>query len=422
MRRSVRSRIYTRPDSPFWWAEYTPTGGADPVRQSTGCRDHATARAWLATRELERVKAGAGLPVARPIELTRALAEYLSQKKPEWSDGYYITVEGQVTNRVVPWFGGGRSVATITRADIEAFRASEMGHPARLSRCCKRSWVRVAEGWGCALCAKPPPADFAQAGNATNNRLLASLAAFGRWCLVEGRGYHTTNPWAGHEPLPEDQTPIPDVPAKALQAVLRALDDPGRFRFAWRTLVEFARETGLRKGELGRMRWEDLRLEERVAWLPSTRRRGHTKARKMRPVILSALAVQLLESLPRRIDGAVFGKVPDPRRAMKTAARAAGVPRLWLHLFRHLFASRLAERGAGRHELRDAAGWSSSRMADRYTHARLERLRELVEEPQGQVEKEEQAAWAAASADRQTASASHVRRTLGPGRATGGPE
>jgi hypothetical protein len=34
--------------------------------------------------------------------------------------------------------------------------------------------------------------------------------------------------------------------------------------------------------------------------------------------------------------------------------------------------------GAGRHELRDAGGWSSGRMADRYTHARMERLRELI--------------------------------------------
>lgn len=56
-----RSRLYRRPDSPFFWAEYTPAGGTDPVRQSTGCRDHAAARAWLTARKFERVREGAEL-------------------------------------------------------------------------------------------------------------------------------------------------------------------------------------------------------------------------------------------------------------------------------------------------------------------------------------------------------------------------
>lgn len=380
MRRTTASRLYQRRDSPYWWAEYTPPGGGPPVRQSTGCRDHAEARAWLGARTLDRFKAELGVPTAsRPIELTRALAEYLAQKKPVWAAGYYATVEGQVANRVVPHFGGSRVVSTITRADVEAFRALEIGRPARLSRCCQRSWTRAGEGWACAICGKPPHEGARETGNATTNRLLASLAAFGAWCLVEGRGYHVTNPWAKHAALPEDQVPIPEVPEHQLRAVLAVLADRDRFSFPWDLLVDFARETGLRKGELRRMRAEDLRLDDQVAWLPSTKKRGHTKARKLRPVILSARAVAILRALPARLDGSVWGPIPDPRRALRTAARAAGMPRVWLHLFRHLFASRLAERGAGRQELRDAGGWSSSRMADRYTHARLERLRELVE-------------------------------------------
>jgi integrase len=243
--------------------------------------------------------------------------------------------------------------------------------------------ARAPGGWACSSCGSPAPDDAEPISDATVNRL-----AFGQWCQVEGRGYYTQNPWAKHEPLAEDQVAVPDLEADQLRHVLEALDGlvgplPSHgarpFRFAWRQLVEFARETGLRKGELGRLRWEDVRKEERVAFIVSSKKRGRTKSRKLRPVVLSSHALEVLEQLPVRLDGLVFGKVPDARRAFATAAKAAGLQRVWLHLFRHLFASRLAERGAGRHELTEAGGWSSGRMADRYTHARMERLRDLVE-------------------------------------------
>ena len=75
----------------------------------------------------------------------------------------------------------------------------------------------------------------------------------------------------------------------------------------------------------------------------------------------------------------MFGPVGDPRRAFKRAAEAAGLGRVWMHLFRHAAASRAAEAGASVAELQLLGGWSSARMAERYTHARLERLRDLLD-------------------------------------------
>ena len=54
------------------------------------------------------------------------------------------------------------------------------------------------------------------------------------------------------------------------------------------------------------------------------------KGRKQRDSPLSRRALAVLESLPRRSDGYVFGPVGDPRRAFKTAARIAmteGMPK-----------------------------------------------------------------------------------------------
>jgi hypothetical protein len=64
-----------------------------------------------------------------------------------------------MANSVIPRFGRTRLVSTITRADVEAFRASEIGRPARLSRCCKRPWTPAARGWACALCGAAAPKD-----------------------------------------------------------------------------------------------------------------------------------------------------------------------------------------------------------------------------------------------------------------------
>jgi integrase len=354
----TRSRIFKRPNSPFWQAVWTDHQG-HVHRQSTGCRDHGAAAAWLASRELERVKEGAGIPVARPATLLVATAEYISEREPEWSSGWHVTVDGFVANRVLPHFGEGRLVSTITRADVARFRSGEIGRP------------RLRGG-------KP-------VSDATVNRLMAALAAFGEWCLVEGRHYHTTNPWAKHDALAEDELPIPEVEEALVQRILAALDQPDdlpqhgrrRYRYPWRAIVEFARETGLRKGELARLRREDVRGD--TLYVVSSRARGRTKSRRLRPLPLSSRAQALVAGLPKREDGFLFGPIGDPRAAFQTAARAVGLDRIWMHLWRHLFASRIAERGAGRHELTAAGGWSSSRMADRYTHARMDRLRALVE-------------------------------------------
>ncbi len=357
----ARSRLFRDPRSPYWYAVWTD-GQGHHHRQSTRCRDHGAAATWLAARELERVSAQAGIPVARPITLDAATAEYVAEREPIWSKGWRDVIEATFRDRVLPHFGAERIVSTVTRADVERFRSQEIGRPKQ------RGGGRVSD--------------------ATVNRAMAALAAFGRWCLVEGRQYHTANPWAGHVRLPEDELPVPALKEELVQRVLAALEQPAvlephgrrRYRYPWRQIVEFARETGLRKGELARLRREDRRGN--TMFVVSSRARGRTKSRKMRPVALSTRARAILDGLPERGDGLLFGPIGDPRAAFRTAARAGGLERLWLHLWRHLFASRLAERGAGRADLRDAGGWSTSRMADRYTHTRMERLRALVEGPE----------------------------------------
>lgn len=348
------NRVYRRKDSPFFWAVYTDPQG-HPVAKSTGCTDRKAADAWLAARQLERARADLGFVGATPVMLRDAAGEYLAAKEKKWSrgdQGWYVAVEGYFALRVIPHFGGDRIVSTITRAEVEDFRDAQIG-----------TLVRGGT----------------PVSNATVNRIMAALSAFGNWCLVAGREYHTVNPWAKHEALREDKRPPPRLDAEQIEAVLAALDG-GRARFKlWRSVFELARETGLRKGELGRLRWEDVDLESRVAAVTSTREHGFSKSGEGRPVLLSPRAAEILAALPQRPDGYVFGPIPDPRKAFARGAKASGVERVWLHLFRHVWASETAEAGATGPELQALGGWSDARMVGRYTHARAQRLRDLAD-------------------------------------------
>jgi integrase len=343
------SRLYKRQDSPFWWAVYTTPEGRI-VRQSTGCRDRVAAQTWLAGRELDRARAGAGIPVARPVSLLVATSEYLAEREPELAAKWWGTVEGLVRNRVIPHFGEGRIVASIQREDVARFRGAEIGRPGK---------------------------NGAPVKPATVNRTMWALAAFGSWCVE--RGYHTENPWARHDSLPEDQLPPPTVDAETLGKILGAVEADPQVRFPWRALFSLASETGLRKGEIGRLAWADVDRAERRAWVISSHARGHNKARRLRSVALTVETLADLDALPRRPDGLVFGPIPDPRRAFARAVKGSGLERVWLHLMRHTAATTVGKTGAGLADLMAFGGWTSLRMAQRYTHTDHRRQRDLVD-------------------------------------------
>jgi integrase len=376
------SRLFRRKNSPYWQAIWTDAQGA-VHEQSTGCRDQEAARLWLADKELSRERERAGIPVARPISLADAASDYLAEREPDLAPRWWDTVEGFMRLQVVPHFGENRTVASIARPDVARFRAAQVGRPQLRFRsgCCRKTWTRSSAGkWSCSRCGAEWDGSH-PVSPATVNRLFWAMGAFGSWCVE--RRYAIENAWAGHESFAEDQLPPPVIPEEAFEQLLAALEKRSQATFPWRALFELAAETGLRKGELGRLAWKDIEEVERRAWVVSSGSRGHNKARRLRSVALSQRALAVLKALPRRKDGHVFGKVPDPRRAFAAAAKGAGLERVWLHLMRHQAASRIGRAGAGTADLMAFGGWSSPRMAMRYTHSDHRRQVELVDRASG---------------------------------------
>ncbi len=94
-----------------------------------------------------------------------------------------------------------------------------------------------------------------------------------------------------------------------------------------------------------------------------------------RRVPLSSRALAVLDALPRRLDGKVWGMRADSiTQAFDRACRRAAIDDLRFHDLRHEATSRLFEKGFNPMEVSAITGHKTLQMLKRYTHLRAEDL------------------------------------------------
>ena len=134
-------------------------------------------------------------------------------------------------------------------------------------------------------------------------------------------------------------------------------------------IITWAIETAMRRGEIAAMRWEHLDRKDRVLLIPET------KNGTPRQVPLSTVALEILDGLPRRMDGRVWGMRPDSiSQAFERVCKAAGIEGLTFHDLRHEATSRLFEKGLNPMQVAAITGHKTLQMLKRYTHLRAEDL------------------------------------------------
>jgi len=128
--------------------------------------------------------------------------------------------------------------------------------------------------------------------------------------------------------------------------------------------VALAIETGMQRGELLGLLWDNVDLERRTAFLPVT------KNGESRGVPLSSRAVAVLRGLPAASNGRVFGELTPLalRLSFNRATRRAGITGLRLHDLRHEATSRFFEKGLNVMEVASVTGHKTLQMLKRYTH------------------------------------------------------
>ncbi len=138
-------------------------------------------------------------------------------------------------------------------------------------------------------------------------------------------------------------------------------------------IITWAIETAMRRGEIAAMRWEHLDRKDRVLLIPET------KNGTPRQVPLSTAALAVLDALPRRLDGRVWGMRPDSiSQAFERVCKAAGIEGLTFHDLRHEATSRFFEQGFNPMEVASITGHKTLQMLKRYTHLRAADLAKRI--------------------------------------------
>jgi integrase len=143
-----------------------------------------------------------------------------------------------------------------------------------------------------------------------------------------------------------------------------------------RAMMVFSLATGLRQGNVKRLRWAHVDLSRRFLFVPA----AEAKARKPIGVPLNEPAMDVLRREFGRHGEYVFTYKGQPVRQVSTkvwraALKRAGIENLRWHDLRHTCASWHAQNGTPMHVLQELWGWSTSDMAKRYTHLAVEHLR-----------------------------------------------
>lgn len=139
------------------------------------------------------------------------------------------------------------------------------------------------------------------------------------------------------------------------------------------SIIRFALETAMRRGEIAAMLWRHVDLRSCVLLVPDS------KSGDPRRVPLSSRALTVLTHLPRRVDGKVWGMRADSiTQAFERACSRASIENLRFHDLRHEAASRLFEKGLNPMQVAAITGHKTLQMLKRYTHLKAEDLAKML--------------------------------------------
>lgn len=194
---------------------------------------------------------------------------------------------------------------------------------------------------------------------ATRNRYLALIRAM--WRMAEQFG------WIDKAPLirgfTEPKRRIRWLTPGEASRLIDALPPH------WQGPTKFALATGLRKSNVVNLRWNQIDMQKRVAWIHP----DEAKAGRAIGVPLNQTAIDILHSQLGKNLEFVFvyqGRTlrTDSNTAWKNALQKAGITDFRFHDLRHTWASWLIQSGVGLAELQEMGGWESAQMVRRYAH------------------------------------------------------
>lgn len=137
-----------------------------------------------------------------------------------------------------------------------------------------------------------------------------------------------------------------------------------------RPMVLLSLNTGARQGELTKLRWDAVDLDNAVMTLKG----DTTKSGSTRHVPLNAEALDILKRWRKQTDGPIVfpgrtgGELVEVKTAWSNLLKEASIENFRWHDMRHHFASRLVMAGVDLNTVRDLLGHGDLKMTLRYAH------------------------------------------------------
>jgi len=209
---------------------------------------------------------------------------------------------------------------------------------------------------------------------ATANRHFSLLHRF--FVLAIQWGYLEKNPCTGINKFQENNQRQRFLNNDEIRCLFLAADEDSNVYAA--AYVKFLLLTGVRRSEGLAAKWSDISVTNgRHLWFIP-----HTKSGKSRHVILNAMAISVLEGLPRFAGnpyifvGKVSGQaLNNPIKAFKRIAKRAGIESSFrLHDIRHTVASLIINNGGSLYDVQATLAHANAKMSERYAHLSNERL------------------------------------------------
>lgn len=328
-----RDGIYTRPDRPGFWGSWTDSNGR---RRRRMFKAHTLqqARALLAA-EKAAVEKALTLGYTPPgkdsfSEFAKVFVDYQRRRitsvptKGKLSQAEFARQKGILDQHLIPFFGE-MTLALIRRKDVNDYIDSRVG--------------KVSDG------------TIIKEAN-TLKRLFS---------IAVSKEKIPTNPAHGSD--------IPEAPKGRVRYLeIDLLEKLMRACPLWlRPIVGLALSLGTRRGELMRVRWEDVDLAGNRILL------SHTKNGRPRYVYLNALSQQVIAYLGESAHvkkGPLFPGITPAQVSVAfiRVCTLVGIKDFSLHDLRHSFAAHARMNGVDLHTLQKLLGHSDPRMTDRYAH------------------------------------------------------
>ena len=149
-----------------------------------------------------------------------------------------------------------------------------------------------------------------------------------------------------------------------------------------KSTVEFALATGLRRSNIVDLKWQQIDMQRKVAWIyPEESKSGRAIGVALNDTACAVLKRQLGKhhnwvfvhtEAVRRNDGTTTASVRkmrvDSNTAWRAALKRAGIEDFRFHDLRHTWASWLIQAGVPLSALQEMGGWESIEMVQRYAH------------------------------------------------------